>query len=146
MEIYIRECRVKDYRDISLLNKNEMGYDFPEVETKRQLKRLLNSKAHKIYVATVEGRVVGYIHANNYDLSYSPHIKNIIGIAVSSNFRKSGIGKMLLVKIEGWAMKTGARGVRLTFGATREDAHAFYIACGYHCCKEQKNFVKLSDN
>ena len=146
MEVYVRKCRVKDYRDISVLNKNEMGYDFPEGDTKGQLKRLLNNKAHKIYVATVEGRVVGYIHANNYDLSYSPHMKNIMGIAVSSNFKKKGIGKMLLRKIEEWAISTGAQGVRLASGATREGAHAFYIACGYHCGKGQKNFVKLLDN
>jgi ribosomal protein S18 acetylase RimI-like enzyme len=30
-------------------------------------------------------------------MPYGPHLKNIMGIAVSSNFRRNGIGKMLLI-------------------------------------------------
>ena len=128
MEVYVRKCRVKDYRDISVLNKNEMGYDFPEGDTKGQLKRLLNNKAHKIYVATVEGRVVGYIHANNYDLSYSPHMKNIMGIAVSSNFKKKGIGKMIMLEIIKRLKKRGIDWIGLISTPGSED---FYRTIGF---------------
>jgi GNAT superfamily N-acetyltransferase len=134
---------MNDYIDIFLLNKNEMGYEYPVEDTKKQLKQLLNDSNHKIYVALVEDKVVGYIHANNYDLLYSPHLKNIMGIAVSSCFRKNGIGKMLLEQVEKWAKDTGAYGVRLVSGATRVGAHAFYISCGYEGNKEQKNFKKM---
>lgn len=142
MEIIIRECKIQDYIDIVLLNTNEMGYDYPAEDTKVQLERLLSDSNHKIYVAIVADKVVGYIHANNHDLLYSPHLKNIMGIAVSSDFRRNGVGKMLLNEVEKWARDTGA-GVRLVSGATRTGAHAFYSACGFTDNKEQKNFKKM---
>ena len=120
-----------------------MGYEYPTEDTKKQLIQLLNDCNHKIYVATIEDKVVGYVHGNNYNLLYAPPLKNIMGIAVSSNFRKNGIGKMLLNQVEKWAQDTGAYGVRLVSGATRTSAHRFYISCGYNENKEQKNFKKM---
>lgn len=143
MKVFIRECKINDCKDIVLLNSNEMGYEYPIEDTKKQLQRLLNDSNHKIYVAVTSDKVVGYIHANNYDLLYSPHLKNIMGIAVLSDFRKSGIGKMLLDEVEQWAKDTGALGVRLVSGETRIGAHAFYKACGYEENKSQKNFKKM---
>lgn len=104
---------------------------------------MLNDNNHKIYVAIVADKVVGYIHANNYDVIYAPHLKNIIGIAVLADFQKNGIGKMLLTKVEKWAQVTGAYGIRLVSGSTRIGAHAFYKNCGYIVSKEQKNFRKM---
>jgi len=120
-----------------------MGYEYPAEDTKKKLEQLLNDSNHKIYVAIVANKVVGYIHANNYELLYAPHLKNIMGIAVLSDFKKNGIGKMLLNKVEKWAQDTGAYGVRLVSGATRIGAHAFYINCGYIKNKDQKNFKKM---
>jgi predicted N-acetyltransferase YhbS len=68
LKIIIRECKVQDYINIVLLNKNEMGYEYPAEDTKKQLNQLLKDSNHKIYVAIVAEKVVGYIHANNYDL------------------------------------------------------------------------------
>ena len=143
MKVIIRECKIQDYKFIFLLNKNEMGYEYPIDDTKKNLKQLLKDSNQKIYVAIVLDTVVGYIHANNYDLLYAPHLKNIKGIAVSHEFRKNGIGRMLLHEVEKWAQNTGAYGVRLVSGAARSGAHAFYMSCGYNESKEQKNFKKI---
>jgi len=113
LNIIIIDGTIQDCADIVLLNESEMGYDYPARDTKMKLEQLLNDCNHKIYVAIVDGKVAGYIHANNYDLLYAPHLKNIMGIAVSAAFKKNGIGKMLLSKIEEWAQGTGACGVRL---------------------------------
>lgn len=143
LKINIRECTILDSMDISLLNKNEMGYDYSASDTKEKLKQLLNDSNHKIYVAIAGEQIVGYVHANNYDLLYAPHLKNIMGIAVASDFKKKGIGKMLLNEVEEWAWDTGAYGVRLVSGSTRTGAHAFYRCCGYGGVKDQKNFKKM---
>ena len=90
MEFLIRECTLEDYLDIALLNKNELGYDYPTQETQNNLLRLLNQSEHKILVAVASEKVVGYIHANDYNLLYGPPLKNIMGIAVSSDFKKMG--------------------------------------------------------
>jgi ribosomal protein S18 acetylase RimI-like enzyme len=146
LKIKIREGQLEDNEEIAKLNTDEMGYNYPAEKTKKQLEKLLMDKGHKIYVATIDDKIVGYVHANNYDLLYASHFKNIMGIAVASNYRKNGIGKMLLSTVEQWAQNTGACGVRLVSGATRTDAHAFYNACGYSCHKEQKNYKKVFEN
>ena len=143
MDFIIRECVLEDCMDIVKLNREEMGYDYPENAAKIQLANLLYDVNHKIYVAVIENEIVGYIHANNYDLLYAPHMKNIMGIAVYKAHKKKGIGKALLAKLELWGKETGAVGVRLVSGSQREGAHLFYAKCGYIETKEQKNFKKL---
>ncbi len=143
MDYQIRECNIEDIKSICQLNNKEMGYEYSEEHTKEKLNKLLKSDKDKIFVATVQNMVVGYVHANDYDVIYAPHLKNIMGIAVSSEFKKKGIGKDLLRAIEEWAKETGACGIRLVSGVTRTDAHEFYRHCGYDGCKQQINFKKL---
>lgn len=143
MDINIRKCILDDCEQIVLLNKNEMGYDFSFDNTKQRMEKVLNDKNHKINVAVIDNKVVGYVHANNYDLLYAPHYKNILGIAVNSDYKRMGIGKLLLESIEKWAEQTGAVGVRLVSGGTRLGAHDFYRVCGYSGEKQQINFKKF---
>lgn len=142
MEYFIRECCIDDANYIQELNCYEMGYDYSLENTMLKLEKILNSKKDKIFVAMVGNIVVGYVHANDYDVIYAPSMKNIMGIAVSSAYRRSGIGGALLRKIEEWAKASGAKGVRLVSGATRTGAHEFYRHLGYDGGKEQLNFTK----
>ena len=138
----IRECHMEDAERIQTLNRVELGYSFPLADTQRKLELLLHSGKDKIYVAEMDGTVVGYVHACDYDVIYFPHMKNIMGIAVSSHCRRLGIGKALLSKIEDWARESGAAGVRLVSGSERTEAHLFYKRCGYDTGKMQFNFKK----
>lgn len=143
MNIAIREYQISDGTAICDLNKTEMGYENSLIETEKNLCKLSNNKNHKIYVAVINEKIVGYIHANDYDLIYAPHMKNIMGIAVSSAHKRKGIGKMLILAIECWAKDTGACGVRLVSGLSRTQAHNFYSKCGYDGGKQQLNFKKI---
>ncbi len=138
----IRECEVFDAEDINQINIEQMGYDYGKEKTKKKLETLLAGSKDKIFVAQVENRVVGYIHAADYDVIYAPHYKNVMGIAVLKEYERNGIGKTLLTHIENWAKETDANGVRLVSGETRVDAHFFYNSCGYISKKSQKNFIK----
>lgn len=142
MELIIRECQMTDVEAIAKLNKNEMGYDYPIHLTIEKIKYLLQSSHDKIYVAQVKHQVVGYIHANDYDVIYMGHLKNIMGIAVDMNYQHCGIGKKLLCAVEDWAKETHAEGVRLVSGESRLGAHEFYKHCGYISHKKQMNFIK----
>ena len=139
----IREAISSDANAIWQLNFTEMGYAFPLDATIDNLSKLLHSPSDKIFVAICDGSVVGYVHANDYDLLYAPHMKNIMGIAVSSPYKRKGIGSALLQYVENWALETGASGIRLVSGATRTDAHAFYRRYGYEAIKEQINLKKM---
>lgn len=142
MEFIVRECCINDAEYIQELNCNEMNYDYSVENTKLKLKKLLMSDKDKIFVAVADNKVVGYIHANDYDVIYAPSMKNIMGIAVSSAYRRNGIGEELLRKIEEWAEASGAKGIRLVSGASRAGAHEFYRHMGYDSGKQQLNFKK----
>ena len=143
MDLLIREAVESDANAIWQLNSTEMGYEFPIDATIDNLIKLLHSPFDKIFVAVLDGSVVGYVHGNDYDLLYAPHMKNIMGIAVSGQYKRKGIGRALLQHIETWARETGASGIRLVSGASRTDAHTFYRRCGYEGSKEQINLKKM---
>ena len=143
MNVIVREARPEDAESVCRLNRNELGYDYPLRETAGKLGKLLGDRRCRIFVAESGGTVVGYVHAVDYDVLYAPHLKNILGIAVSSDSRRSGVGRLLLAAVEQWAKDTGATGIRLVSGISRTGAHKFYLACGYTENKEQKNFKKM---
>lgn len=131
MALIIREFKPEDTESIYELNCTEMGYEFSLEETKEKLSCLYTSTKDKIYVAIIDNHAAGYIHANDYDVIYAPHMKNIMGIAVSARYKRQGIGTALLRTVENWGKSTGASGVRLVSGATRTGAREFYRRCGY---------------
>lgn len=143
MDIQIRKCEITDAKAIYELNLRELGYDYPYDKTVEKLLQLLKSDKDKILVALIGNAVVGYVHANDYDVIYAPHMKNIMGIAVSGCCKKKGIGRALLSTVENWARKSGAHGVRLVSGSARTGAHEFYRHCGYTGDKQQINFKKI---
>lgn len=141
-KITVREGALSDCESIYLISRNDLGYDYPLKETAVRLEMILKSKKDKVFVAEYGGRVIGYIHACDYDVIYAPSMKNILGLAVDSRYRRLGAGKALLSAAESWAKETGAAGIRLCSGAERKEAHEFYKNCGYTCSKQQLNFKK----
>lgn len=139
----IRECVISDYKSIYQLNRDAFGYHYDLDKTKYRLGEILVRTTDKIYVACIEGRVVGYIHGSDYECTYSDSLKNIMAIAVDEGYRGKGVGKALLAAVEDWAKRCNCCGVRLVSGFDRTNAHEFYLHCGYVNRKQQKNFIKF---
>ncbi len=96
MELMIRDAVLADCPVITRLNREEMGYDYPQDKTFAKLQACLANPAHKILAAEREGKVVGYLHLETYDLLYADSMVNVLGIAVSRDCRRQGVGKALL--------------------------------------------------
>lgn len=141
----IRECLASDYKDIYQLNKNAFGYDYDIEKTKIRLCEIISRTTDRIYVACIDSKIVGYIHGSDYECTYSDSLKNIMAIAVDEDYRGNGIGRALLNTIENWVKESNCCGVRLVSGFNREEAHKFYLRCGYINRKDQKNFIKYFD-
>jgi len=139
----IREAAISDYKDLCSLNKNGLGYDYPEEKTKEKLRLVLSLPTDRIFVAELDGKLVGYIHLSAYECTYFESLKNILALVVDENYRNQGVGRQLIQAGEEWAKETGSKGIRLVSGFNRTDAHQFYQHCGYTLRKEQKNFLKL---
>ncbi len=140
--ITVREACECDAESIHLLNELEMKYEYSLERTKLKIQKILSLPTDRIFVAEVDGKVAGYVHANDYDVLYFPHMKNIMGIAVGSEYKRHGVGRALLEAVEKWARETGALGIRLVSGSSRIEAHKFYSSCGFECGKTQLNFKK----
>jgi GNAT superfamily N-acetyltransferase len=141
--LIIREAGIDDYKDICLLNRDGLGYEYPLEKTKERLAAIISATTDAIFVAENDGKIVGYIHLEAYECTYSDSVKNVLALAVDENYRRMGIGRQLIQMAEEWAKSCGAVGIRLVSGYNREIAHKFYQSCGFTLRKEQKNFIKL---
>lgn len=142
MDIRIRRALVKDASGIQKLNTAELGFVYQVGKTRQILTQLLQSEQDRIYVAEVEGAIVGYVHACNYTPLYSPPVKNIMSIAISKDYQRHGIGKVLLERIENWAKETEASTIRIISNGSGINAHEYYKNLGYEGGKLQLYFTK----
>ena len=137
----IREATIEDAFSICNISFADLGYDCSCDFVSTRINNLDNRR-EKVFVAEVNGIVAGYIHAEKYQTLYAEPMINILGLAVSSEFRRRGIGRMLLKRAERWANEVGIHKIRLNSGASRKEAHSFYRAMGYRNEKGQIRFIK----
>jgi ribosomal protein S18 acetylase RimI-like enzyme len=96
MDIVIRKATIQDCYAVQELNIQEMGYEYSFEKTLERLQRLSNDNTHRIFIAEINAEVVAYIHCNNHELLYHDPLTNIMGIAVSKQYKRMGIGRLLL--------------------------------------------------
>lgn len=139
----IRRATELDIRGIFRLNQ-AFGYEYPLEATAEKLRAAVSDPGQCVLVAEeADGVLSGYIHLEDYDTLYFPHMKNILGLIVLPEYRRHGIARKLLTAADAWAKDTGAAGIRLDSGAERAPAHACYCKAGYTERKLHKNFRKL---
>lgn len=137
----IREANVNDYIDIHKICCQDLGYNCNADLVKERLKNL-DASREKVFVAIMDGKVVGYVHAEQYNTLYFESLVNILGLAVSKAYRRRGCGKALMRAVENWAKVCGIHAVRLNSGQSRTEAHIFYRSIGYDNEKAQIRFFK----
>ena len=121
----------------------ELGYPAEPDEIERRLAAL--PLDDDVWVATVEGIVVGWIHCSlRRSLVVEPGIE-ILGNVVGERWRGRGVGRELMAAAERSATERGVSVVRLRSGSHRDEAHAFYRAVGYREQKTQRVFVREVD-
>lgn len=138
---FIRNAAVSDCVQIAEILRNDLGYDCTDELVKIRLSEL-DPRREAVFAAVKDSRVVGVVHIEKYLTLYFAPLANILGLAVSGDFRRMGIGKCLMEAAEKWASDIGAEAVRLNSGAARTEAHKFYRAVGYLAEKDQKRFIK----
>ena len=137
----IREATLKDAFTICNISCIDLGYDCSCEFVSTRISNLDKGR-EKVFVVEVNGIVAGYVHAEKYQTLYFEPMINILGLAVSAEFRRRGIGRMLLKHAERWANEEGIHKIRLNSGGSRKEAHSFYRAMGYGNEKEQIRFIK----
>lgn len=137
----IRNVKISDYKDITKICKNDLGYDANELLVKSRIENL-DSNREAVFVAVCDEKTVGFVHCEIYNTLYFESLVNIQGLAVSAEYRRKGFGRELMYSAEEWAKQKGISKIRLNSGITRKSAHEFYCNLGYGDEKQQIRFFK----
>lgn len=137
----IREAVVDDFEEIHKICEMDLGYICDKELLKERLEEV-DPARECVLVGVLDGKVVGFIHVERYEVLYAESMCNVLGLAVAKNYRRRGFGKELLFAAEEWARENGIFMMRLNSGMKRKEAHLFYRNNGYGSEKEQMRFIK----
>jgi len=137
----IRAAVEADAEDLALLS-GQLGYPVRASEVQSRLTLIESRGDGHVFVAEVEGAVVGWVHVHGVHVLESPGHAEIGGLVVDERCRGRGIGKDLMTAAERWSASMGYGTVRVRSNVTRETARGFYRRLGYSEMKHQAVFTK----
>lgn len=144
MPVSLRNARVSDAGAIAQLT-GQLGYDVTASAVAERLSRILARANQRVFVADMDARLVGWLHAALSEYLEADAFVVIAGLVVDRSHRGKGIGRMLMAEAENWARTQRCSIVRLWSTDARTKAHEFYRRLGYTHVKTQYSFVKLLD-
>lgn len=138
----IRPACLKDAKRISILCE-QLGYSASDEDIRNRLYSLQQDDNHIVYVASLTNNfVAGWVHAHkSHLLILSPQVL-IYGLVVDMDYRRCGIARLLMQKIEEWALIHNCQTIRLSSNIIRKNAHNFYENIGYKNTKHSLEFCK----
>jgi len=139
--VTIRVARVSDAGAIATLT-TQLGYEVTSAEVADRLSRILRKDDQQFFIAEVDARVIGWVHAVLVEYVDAEAFVLIGGLVVDRDHRRLGIGRTLMAHAEAWARERGCAIVRLSSSMARAAAHRFYEGLGYVNIKTQYSFAK----
>ncbi len=129
--LLVRPATEQDASGIATL-LDVLGYPCSRAEAGERLRQIADDPDQQVLVADRHGCLVGLLALDvMYYLPLGALTCRITALSVVDSEQRRGIGRMLLREAEQRARAAGAARVELTSALQREDAHAFYRACGY---------------
>ena len=141
--IQLRPARQEDAAALLCLNADVLGYDCSLSDTQKQLRRLLHMPQHLLVVAERKRELIGYVHAQDYDILYAAPMIDILGIAVHPDYQQQGIGSRLLAEVERWAENQNVCMIRLVSGEYVQ-GHMPFMKQGAMCVRSASSTSKRS--
>jgi ribosomal protein S18 acetylase RimI-like enzyme len=155
MEISIRKATAGDYNsmcelfdEIDALHRDNLPHIFQKpngaAREKAYYSELIADENVVLLVAEAGKNLVGFIHAIAKNMPavsvFVPrHYVVVDGIVVKSGFQNRGIGRILMDKIQEWAIAKGAASIELNVYEFNETAIAFYENLGYQTFSRKMN-------
>jgi len=140
MKKIIRLAAESDALDINTVSKH-LGYpELSDNESLLKLQELLKSSQDMVYVAEMNGRVIGWLHIFYAHRLASDNYFEIGGLVVSPDARGQGIGRDLVQ----YARDEHGCKFRVRCNELRMETHKFYEAIGFSCSKVQRVFQARS--
>jgi GNAT superfamily N-acetyltransferase len=139
--LFVREITGADAVAAAKLS-GELGYPVSAEAMMQRIESLGGRADHVVYVACVDGEVVGWIDVGVTNHLQSEPYAEIGGLVVSNEARSGGIGRSLVARAEEWALERGLKKVVVRSQIAREGAHRFYMREGYERTKTSAVFTK----
>ncbi len=100
---------------------------------------MLASSNDKVWVAELNGQLIGWLHAQHAFRAASADFIEILGLSVADQARLNGAGRALVEKAKKWALDEKIV-LRVRTNETRDGAKKFYTALGFSIAKNQSVF------
>jgi ribosomal protein S18 acetylase RimI-like enzyme len=147
MEISVREATADDYNslcelfdEIDALHRDNLPHIFQKpngaAREKDYYLGIIADENVTVLVAEVGEKLVGFVHAIVRDPPTMPifvprRYAIVDGIAVKSGFQNHGTGRILMDKMQEWALGKGASSIELNVYEINQSAISFYERLGY---------------
>lgn len=123
----------------------QLGYPVSLDVLLQRFGALNKSTNHKLFVASSDTKVIGWVHVGREMSSLLSDMGADIGaLVVDSEYRSAGVGGALMAAAEKWAWGQNIDVVRVRSNVKRSDAHRFYERQGYLLVKSWHLFRKSS--
>jgi len=141
MPLTLRNAIHSDSVEIARLT-NELGYSADPKVISERLAGIAGRREQLVLVAILEESVVGWLQAHASVALESGLRVEIVGLIVTENARREGIGRSLVQRAEQWARELGAMTVIVRSNTQRIESHHFYPALGFSTSKTQTVYRK----
>ena len=122
----------------AIVGVEESSFD-SDVMSRRSLRYYLTASACALDVATVDGTVAGY---GLISLARGQKVARLYSIAVSKNYGRRGLGRLLLEAAETAARARGAARLRLEVRRDNHAAATLYRNSGYAMFEEIEDYYE----
>ena len=139
MEIFIKRILKEDAAAITALS-HQPGYPLSAEQMLQNIDAVMKNKDHNAFVAVNNNNVIGWIGVAQSIQIEMPSYCEINGLVVDHQYRKNGVGKMLIEKAKQWGKEKGNDQLGVHCNVKRTEAHLFYQHLGFKEIKQQKVF------
>jgi GNAT superfamily N-acetyltransferase len=140
-DFIIRAARTADAAPMAELS-GILGYPVEEETMRNRLERLSRREGHGVFVAELNGEIIGWIHGAERELVVADKIAEICGLVVADGRRTGGVGRRLVEAVEQWVIGRGLDQVSVRSNVVRTESHPFYEKIGYTRSKTQHVYRK----
>lgn len=128
----IRKAEASDYEQVMQLYNLFIGEDKYSRHDNDSFQKVLASESNYIFVAEEEGKLIGFATCSmRYIIRYPHPVSQLDELFVLAEYRRHGLGKQLVEKVEQTAKENGCSLMYIESGYDRKEAHVFYEKVGY---------------
>lgn len=115
----------------------QWGYSASLSKTEETLIQITERGHAAIFVAVLNGEVVGWIYVADHLVVGGDTFAEIHGLVTDENYRHQGVGRALVNTAKQWTLQQGLKILRVRTNLLRSEANAFYPKAGFSLLKQQ---------